>query len=144
MGVRTLEVVAAVFRQGDKVLACRRATGRTSAGLWEFPGGKVEVGENPRGALSREIQEELAVEVVVGDLLDQSLTPIGDLTINLACFEISSFSRPLEVSTDHDELRWVTAIEARALPWAAPDLPMVGRLPEYLSGANRESDRGDN
>jgi len=130
--VRTLNVVAAVFRQDDKVLACRRTRGRVSAGLWEFPGGKVEVGEIPREALSREIREELAVEVVVGDLLNQSLTAVGELSINLACFEVSSFSRPPEKSTDHDELRWVTAIEAQALPWAQPDLPMVGRLPEYL------------
>ncbi|MGD8166657.1 (deoxy)nucleoside triphosphate pyrophosphohydrolase [Herbiconiux sp. P16] len=130
--MRTLEVVAAVFRQDDKVLACRRAAGRASAGLWEFPGGKVEVGENPRDALSREIQEELTVEVVVGDVLDQSMTEVGELNINLACFEISSFSSPPEASTDHDELRWVTATDAHLLTWAEPDLPMVGRLFEYL------------
>jgi 8-oxo-dGTP diphosphatase len=130
--VRTLDVVAAVFRQDDKVLACRRARGRASAGLWEFPGGKVEVGENPRDALSREIREELEVEVVVGDLLDRSLTALGELNINLACFEVSSFSELPKGSTDHDELRWVTAVGAQALSWADPDLPMVGLLPSYL------------
>ena len=52
-----------------KVLRCRRALGKASAGLWEFPGGKVEAAETPEQALVREIQEELGVPILIGDLV---------------------------------------------------------------------------
>ncbi|MEA9984632.1 NUDIX domain-containing protein [Subtercola sp. RTI3] len=53
----------------EKVLCCRRAPGKASAGLWEFPGGKVEADETPEQALAREIQEKLSVPIQVGDLI---------------------------------------------------------------------------
>ncbi|TIH29289.1 NUDIX domain-containing protein [Subtercola vilae] len=62
-------VVGAVITYAEKVLCCRRAPGKASAGLWEFPGGKVEAGETPEQALAREIQEEVGVPILVGDLV---------------------------------------------------------------------------
>jgi len=55
-----IEVVAAVFYRDGEVLACKRAPGKSAAGKWEFPGGKIDDGEAPERALIREIQEELA------------------------------------------------------------------------------------
>jgi 8-oxo-dGTP diphosphatase len=133
--VKTLEVVAAVFIADGKVLTCRRSPGRASEGRWEFPGGKVEAGEDPASALEREISEELGVNLVVGALLDRTLTQVGDLGIDLLCFAVTSFSPMPAASTDHDELRWVTAREADELNWAEPDLPMVRLLPEVLAVA---------
>jgi len=67
-----LTVVAAVFCRDDKVLCLRRAAGRSMAGLWEFPGGKVERGESLPEALVREINEELQVDITVGTYLGEN------------------------------------------------------------------------
>lgn len=124
--MQVIEVVAAVITRGDgQVLACRRAPGRPSAGLWEFPGGKVEPNEDPRDALVREISEELHLEVRLGQLVTRETTRVGDVLIDLACYRARSDDVwPLE-STDHDELRWIAPTELSRLDWALPDLPAV-------------------
>ena len=72
-----LEVVAAAILEDGLMLACRRAPGKAAAGRWEFPGGKVEVDEDPQTALRRELREELDIEIEVGELLDRSKTQVG-------------------------------------------------------------------
>jgi 8-oxo-dGTP diphosphatase len=68
--VKTILVAAAVVIEGRHVLLTQRKAGAHLAGMWEFPGGKVEEGEDPRSALARELEEELALTVVVGDVVD--------------------------------------------------------------------------
>src|SRR5579864_7975777 len=68
--MRTIVVAAGVVCERGRVLLSRRKTGTHLAGLWEFPGGKVEDGEDPRAALRRELEEELGVLVRVGEILD--------------------------------------------------------------------------
>lgn len=124
-----MEVVAAIIeRQDGAVLVGRRAPGRTSAGLWEFPGGKVEPGEDSATALEREVFEELGTVVECGALLDRSTTAVGAIDVDLACFRASVVGTQPRVSTDHDELRWVRPQQLLELEWAAPDLPAVALL----------------
>jgi 8-oxo-dGTP diphosphatase len=123
-----LEVVAAVMVRDGRALACRRAAHVRGAGTWEFPGGKVEPGEQPEEALAREIREELGVVVVVGALVDRSEVPVGDLVIDLACYLADPVGPLPTTSTDHDLLRWVPLAELGGMPWSAPDLPAVRRL----------------
>jgi 8-oxo-dGTP diphosphatase len=125
---RHIEVVAGVFVDDGRILACRRAPGTSAEGRWEFPGGKVEVGETPRGALVRELSEEMSVTVDVGELLDRSATAVGDTIIDLACYFIADSSETPLHSTDHDLLRWLTPEELDTLHWADPDLPAVRKL----------------
>jgi 8-oxo-dGTP diphosphatase len=117
-----------VFQSDGRVLACRRGPGKVSEGLWEFPGGKVESEEDSRSALSRELLEELGVNVAVGKLLDRSTTAVGSVSIDLSCYRVATLGEAPTVSTDHDQMRWVTPDEAAELEWAAPDLPMVAKL----------------
>jgi 8-oxo-dGTP diphosphatase len=121
---RPLEVVAAVIEDDGAVLACRRRPGKAAAGRWEFPGGKVEAGESPEQALTREIREELGIGIRVVSHLTSNVTG----PIKLVCLraELDS-ARPVS-STDHDELRWVARERLGELEWADADWPAVRLL----------------
>jgi 8-oxo-dGTP diphosphatase len=128
-----IRVVAAVFVDRDRYLACRRAPGRDAAGRWEFPGGKVEPGEEAEAALCREIAEELGVVIDVGELVDRSTTTTGGRAIDLSCYRVARTDRLPTDSTDHDRFHWCRRIDLTTLAWAEPDLPAVRRLSSATS-----------
>lgn len=102
------------------------------AGLWEFPGGKIESGESPEAALSREIQEELGIAI---DIERHLLTYVcgydfGDVELSTYLCRADKDTFQL---TDHDATKWVTHEQARELDWALADIPTV----EYLRGILR-------
>lgn len=115
------------------LLVARRTAPPQFAGLWEFPGGKVDPGETPEQALHRELSEELGVEVVLGSELPAAqpagwpLNPKAAMRVWFA--ELAAGTpRPLQ---DHDELRWVPLADPAqvlALPWIPADLPIVEAL----------------
>ena len=78
-----LEVVAALLRQEDRFLICRRPAGKSRALLWEYPGGKTEPGESREEALIRECREELGVTVEVGPVACELTHEYPDLTVHL-------------------------------------------------------------
>jgi 8-oxo-dGTP diphosphatase len=123
-----VRVVAAIIQRGNKYLVGRRAPHKSGAGEWEFPGGKPEVGETEPAALEREILEELGVEIRVLRLFDRSVTAVGELEIELACYACELVADAPSASTDHDRLEWVGEGELAALNWAAPDRPALRRL----------------
>jgi 8-oxo-dGTP diphosphatase len=100
-------VAAAVIRREGKILVARRAPGKKHAGLWEFPGGKLEEGETPEQGLAREIREELGVEVAVGRELARATHAYDFGVIELITFECAVASGRVHASTDHDKLDWV-------------------------------------
>jgi 8-oxo-dGTP diphosphatase len=124
-------VGAALLRDGPpRVLASRRTAPERLAGLWEFPGGKVEPGETDEQALIRELREELGVEVSVGDRLGGDL-PIGETAV-LRVYLCRIVSGELTL-VDHDEHRWLTAAELDDVPWIEVDLPLVADLRALLT-----------
>ena len=121
-------VGAALVRDG-RVLASRRTEPERLAGLWEFPGGKVEAGESDVEALVRELREELQVEAEVGERLG------GDLLIGETAVLRVYVCRLLEgepALVDHDEHRWLAADELLDVPWIPVDLPLVQALRTVL------------
>jgi 8-oxo-dGTP diphosphatase len=123
-----LHVAAAIFIKGEEILACRRAPHKSSPGLWEFPGGKVEPGEDAFAALQREIREELGFDCKPRETYDISVTKVGELEIKLETI-ICPFETDQELfSTDHDEFRWLSVDELHKVEWAMPDRPAVKKL----------------
>jgi 8-oxo-dGTP diphosphatase len=126
--VKVIRVVGAVIEHQGKILACRRHPDKAEGGKWEFPGGKVESGETPQQALSREISEELDIhDAKVRELVTRATTQSGDKRIDLACYRVDVTTLPSS-STDHDSMKWCTQDQLSTLNWARADLPTVEKL----------------
>ena len=123
-----LHVVAAVIVRNSEILACRRASHKAAAGQWEFPGGKVDPGENSHEALVREIKEELDLDCETLRTFDISDTLVGAQLIRLETIICRIPTVPFLKSTDHDQFLWLTQTELANLEWAKPDLPAVAKL----------------
>lgn len=112
------------------MLAARRTSPPAAARRWEFPGGKVEVGETPSEALVREIAEELGCTIEVTDWLvgEASIGETHVLTVALARLTDGD-PDPVE----HDEIRWLTADEIDTVDWLEPDRPFLPELRDHLA-----------
>jgi 8-oxo-dGTP diphosphatase len=131
-------VVAAALADGDgRVLLQQRAPGRAMAGLWEFPGGKVDAGELPEQALVRELSEELGITVAAADLVPAAFAsaPLGArhmLLLLYLCRRWEGEPRPLDASA----LRWEMPAAMSAIAMPPADAPLVDLL-ELLIGRDR-------
>ena len=123
-------VVGAALVRDGRVLASRRTEPPQLAGLWEFPGGKVEVGESDEQALRRELREELRVEASVGARLGDDVL-IGETAVLRVYLCTLLAGEPALV--DHDAHRWLSAGELDDVAWIPVDLPVVEQLRVLLS-----------
>lgn len=124
-----VEVVGGAILHEGRVLASRRTEPPRLAGLWEFAGGKVEPGESDEQALVRELQEELRVEVEVGERLG------GDVLIGESAVLRVYLCRLLSgepALVDHDAHRWLSAGDLLDVDWIPVDLPLVEQLRPHL------------
>jgi len=135
----TMLVVAAALTDGaGRVLVQRRPAGKALAGLWEFPGGKVEPGETPEAALVRELAEELAIAVDAADLAPVTFASESPGERHLVlllyrCARWSGEARPLDAA----ELRWATPEEMAALDMPPADRPFVAVLEAIAADRRR-------
>jgi 8-oxo-dGTP diphosphatase len=118
-------VVGAALVRGGRALAARRSDG---PGRWEFPGGKVEPGESPEGALVRELREELGVRAVVTGWLDGEVAIATTHVLRVAL----AVTDDEPVPTEHDLLRWLGPEELDDVAWLEPDLPFLPELRRRL------------
>lgn len=131
-------MVAAFVRLGDSVLLCRRSSGG-SQGLWELPGGKLEAGETPREGLIREIQEELALSCLPGQLIFEGTLPATGKQYLFMVYHTSLEASPV-TSSAHDSLSWVTRDQLHLYNLAPLDVPVLGGLMDkYLWDPGLES-----
>jgi 8-oxo-dGTP diphosphatase len=132
LGRGRLVVAVALVDDARRVLACRRTEPPAFAGLWEFPGGKVEDGEDELAALVRECREELDVEIEVGPLLGE--VPLASPGWTLRVW----FGRVCEGqprAVEHGALRWLSAAELDEVEWLPADAPLVAALRGRLDEA---------
>ncbi|MCB0349824.1 MAG: (deoxy)nucleoside triphosphate pyrophosphohydrolase [Bdellovibrionales bacterium] len=109
-----LPVVAAIIRREKSVLLGLRPSGGSLAGKWEFPGGKIEIGEQPEIALARELKEELGIDAEIGPLRFSATHHYGEVGVIILFYEVNYWKgqpSPLH----HSEVKWVLAEEIHKL-----------------------------
>ena len=120
-------VTAALIRDKNKILIAQRNPGTHLALKWEFPGGKLEVGESPEECLQREIKEELGMDISVGRIFEVVFQDYGNRTILLLCYE--SFIREGKPKTvDCHDYKWVDKEELQLMDLAEADRVIAHRL----------------
>jgi 8-oxo-dGTP diphosphatase len=122
-GAREIRVVGAVIVHDGLVLCAQRGTGEL-AGLWEFPGGKVEDGESAPEALAREIEEELGCRVAVREEIATARHAYRFGTVVMTTFRCE-LTAGTPHPAEHRELRWLPPSALPQLEWAPVDLPTV-------------------
>ena len=129
--MKTVKVVAAVIRCEDKIFATARGYGDFK-GQWEFPGGKIEPGENPQQALVREIKEELDTEIAVGELITTIEYDYPAFHLSMACFWCSVVSGEL-VLKEAQEARWLSVDQLNSVKWTPADIEIVDMIKIMLA-----------
>ena len=127
---RNIEVVAAVIRRGDTILATQRGYGPWE-GWWEFPGGKIQPGESREEALLREIQEEMDTAITIDRFLTTVDYEYPDFHLTMHCFlcHLTDGSYTLK---EHHAARWLDAGSLQSVQWLPADQDLVTRLVNLL------------
>ena len=128
--IKTIKVVAAIIRHGDKVFATQRGYGEFEGG-WEFPGGKMEPGETPPQALIREIKEELDTEIEVGELIETVEYDYPKFHLTMHCFMCTVKSGHL-VLKEHEAAKWLTKNTLDSVDWLPADEGIIDKIKQKL------------
>ena len=127
MADKTITVVSAVIQRGGKYLITQRMEKAILPLLWEFPGGKVEEGEEPEAALVRELQYRLGLRVSVGDKISETVQDYGDYAVKLHLFSCDIGSQDPIARTVRD-LRWVKSTEFSSYEFPPADKESMDQL----------------
>jgi 8-oxo-dGTP diphosphatase len=125
---RTVLVAAAVVRDEGRILLTRRMEGAHLAGMWEFPGGKVEPGEDPETTVVRECAEECAIDVVVDDILDVTFHAYPGKSVLLLFYACRLGERRAVQHLGVADHRWVLPVELDQHPMPPPDARVLRKL----------------
>ena len=121
--MKQIEVVAAIIRKDNKIFATQRGYGEWKD-WWEFPGGKMEVGETPEEALKREISEELSTEISVDEFLSTVEFDYPKFHLTMHCYLCSLLTEALHLN-EHEAACWLSKDELDSVKWLPADLEVV-------------------
>lgn len=121
---KTVRVVAAVIRRGDRIFATQRGYGDFKDG-WEFPGGKVEPGETPEAAIVREIKEELGADIRVTGFLTTVEHDYPKFHLSMDCFWAELADGTEMTLLEHEAAKWLTMDEIDSVDWLPADVRVV-------------------
>ena len=124
--MKIIEVVAAIIVEKDKVLVTQRGYDEFKDG-WEFPGGKVELGETLEGALKREIKEELDIEIEIDTYIDTVEYDYPQFHLTMHCYKCRILDGQLMLK-EHEASKWVSQDELNEIDWLAADRIVVERM----------------
>lgn len=129
----SIVVAAAVIIEGGRVLLTQRKRGTHLEGAWEFPGGKVEAGEDPREALARELREEIGIESAAGEIVDVTFHRYPEKSVLLLFFKADrSPGSPDPQAIDVADVRWAAAEDLRDELFPAADVAILGKVRRML------------
>ena len=128
--MKTIHVVAAIIKDGNKIFATQRGYGEFKDG-WEFPGGKVEPNETSRQAIVREIKEELNIEINVDKFALDIEYQYPNFYLFMSCFMCSIKEGSIEL-LEHNDGKWITKEELNTLNWLPADIDAVNYLKENM------------
>ncbi|WP_343559000.1 (deoxy)nucleoside triphosphate pyrophosphohydrolase [Sphingobacterium sp.] len=137
------KVVCGLIFYNDQVLICRRKPEKSLGGYWEFPGGKVEDGEDYFDALEREIKEELDFKIIVDSHFFSIIHEYENTTIELISFLCRGTKGELK-STDHDKIEWVKYNDLLDWNLAPADIPIAKKLIEDFARVREEREKEEN
>ena len=124
--MKTIKVVAAVIRDKNRIFATQHGYGDLKGG-WEFPGGKIEIGETPQEALKREIMEELETEIKVGKLIDIIEYDYPTFHLYMECFWCEIVKGNF-VLREHEDARWLTKEQLWEVEWLPADVKLIEKI----------------
>lgn len=132
--MKTIKVVAAVIcnslKEKKRIFATAKGYGEFK-GQWEFPGGKVEVGETPKQALIREIKEELEIDIKVGDLIDTIKYDYPTFHLSMDCFWCEIIQGELKL-VEAEAARWLTKDELYDVQWLPADISLIAKIEKLM------------
>ena len=129
--MKHIKVVAAVIHRGNKILATQRGYGEWK-GWWEFPGGKIEEGEEATGALIREIHEELDAEIKVERFLKTVEWDYPAFHLTLNCYWCSLTTDSIHLN-EHESARWLSKDELNSVKWLPADISILKEIAAELA-----------
>lgn len=124
--MKKIEVVAAIIVKEKKVFATQRGYGEFKDG-WEFPGGKIELGESSEEALVREIREELDVDIKVGRLLETVEYDYPRFHLTMHCFICELLSEEI-ILKEHEDAKWLAEEELDSVDWLPADVNLIDKI----------------
>ena len=125
---KIIRVTAAILEKNGKILiAKRRSDDNLFGGLWEFPGGKIERGETPEECMARELNEELNIEVEVGELITSNKHRYPNGIFELLAYRVQHICGNF-VLNDHDEIKWITIDELSNFEFPPANTPIINYL----------------
>lgn len=127
--MKTIPVTCAIIFHQGKVLVAQHSLNMDLPGKWEFPGGKIEESEDPKVCLSREIKEELSIEIEIFETLKPSEFTYPTKTIRLIPFVATWKSGEIDL-LEHEQIVWLGEKELFYVDWAEADVPIVHDLQE--------------